>query len=85
MTAGPVVELQCITMGEHQETAYFLLKDSLRVMETDHAMMEILSKVMPYKVCPCLSMIVDWIAGASVGITNNCTVPHQRTDRLPRV
>ena len=37
-------------MGEHQETAYFLQKDSFRVMETDHVMMDILSKVMPYKV-----------------------------------
>ena len=68
-------------MGEHQETAYFLQKESLRVMETDHAMMDILSKAMPYKVCPCLSMIVDWTARASVGMTNGRTVPHQRTDK----
>ena len=73
------MELQCITMGEHQETAYFLQKESLRVMETGHAMMDMLSKVMPYKVHPCLSMIADWIAGASVGTTNGPTVPHERT------
>ena len=69
VTAGPAVELQCITLAEHQETAYFLQKESLRVMETDPAMMGILSKVMPYKVCSCLS-IIKRIAGASVGTEN---------------
>ena len=66
-------------MGEHQETAYFLQKELLRVMETDHAMMDILAKVMPYKVCPCLSMTLKSIAGASVRMTNSPTVPQQWT------
>ena len=47
-------------MGEHQKTAYFLQKELLRVMETDHAMMDILSKVMPHKVCPGLCITVKW-------------------------
>ena len=77
MTAGPAVELQCITMGEHQETAYFLQKDQFRVMETDQAMMDILSKVMPYKVWSCLS-VMKWTARASVRVTEGPTVQLRR-------
>lgn len=51
LPVGPTVELQWITLGEGQQTAYFLQKELCRVMETDQAMMDILGKVMPYKVC----------------------------------
>ena len=50
MLVGRTVELQCITLGEGNGTAYSLQREQCRVMEADQAMMDILGKVMPYKV-----------------------------------
>ena len=50
VAVGPKVEVQCITLGEADGTAHFLQREQRRVMQADQAMMDILSKVMPYKV-----------------------------------
>ena len=50
MLVGRSVELQCITLGEGNGSAYTLQREQCRVMEADQAMMDILGKVMPYKV-----------------------------------
>ncbi|CAL5222834.1 g5258 [Coccomyxa viridis] len=46
---GPKVEVQCITLGEADGSMYLLQREQRRVMQADQAMMDILSKVMPYK------------------------------------
>ena len=49
------MEVQCITFGEADGTAYFLQREQRRVMQADQAMLDILGKVMPYKVSPSYS------------------------------